>query len=152
MLDLYEGRLLELAADIPHAERLALPSGSPGFASANRVSRLCGSEITVDVALDASHRIAALGMEVQACLLGQAAASILGREALGASRADVQAARDTLLAMLKGNGGPPPSGARFWELRHLEGVRDYPQRHGSVMLAFDAALAAIDAAAGPSSS
>jgi NifU-like protein involved in Fe-S cluster formation len=46
--------------------------------------------------------------------------------------------------MLK-EGGPPPSG-RFWELRHLEGVRDYPARHASTMLAFDAAVDALEQA------
>lgn len=36
--------------------------------------------------------------------------------------------------------------AFFWELRHLEGVRDYPARHASTMLAFDAAVEALDQA------
>ena len=46
--------------------------------------------------------------------------------------------------MLK-EGGPPPEG-RFWELRHLEPVADYPPRHASTLLAFEAAVAAIDEA------
>ena len=46
--------------------------------------------------------------------------------------------------MLK-EGGPPPEG-RFWELRHLEPVADYPPRHTSTMLAFEAAVAAIEEA------
>jgi NifU-like protein involved in Fe-S cluster formation len=146
-LDLYEGRLLELASDIPYAERLAPEMERAGFGSAHRVSRLCGSEITVDVQLSADGCIAALGMDVQACLLGQASASVLARDGLGASRVEVQAGRDVLVGMLKHNVAPPSQGVRFWELRHLEGVRDYPQRHGSVLLAFDAALAAMDVAA-----
>jgi NifU-like protein involved in Fe-S cluster formation len=43
------------------------------------------------------------------------------------------------------DGAPPPEG-RFWELRHLEGVRDYPPRHASTMLAFEAAVAALEQA------
>ena len=44
--------------------------------------------------------------------------------------------------MLKENGAPP--GGRFWELRHLEGVRAYPQRHVSTLLAWEATLAAVE--------
>jgi NifU-like protein involved in Fe-S cluster formation len=45
------------------------------------------------------------------------------------------------------SGGPPPEG-RFWELRHLEAVRDYPPRHASTLLVFEAAVAAIETAQG----
>ena len=62
---------------------------------------------------------------------------------------EIVAARDSLKAMIK-EGGPPPEG-RFWELRHLEGVRDYPPRHTSTMLAFEAAVAAIEQALAPAS-
>jgi NifU-like protein involved in Fe-S cluster formation len=46
--------------------------------------------------------------------------------------------------MLKEGARPP--GGRFWELRHLEGVRAYPPRHVSTMLAFDAAVEALEQA------
>jgi NifU-like protein involved in Fe-S cluster formation len=68
--------------------------------------------------------------------------------AIGATPAEVRAARDALRAMLK-DGAPPPTG-RFWELRHLEGVREYPPRHASTMLAFDAAVEALQQAQAPS--
>ena len=58
--------------------------------------------------------------------------------------AEIAAARDALRAMLSA-GAAPPQG-RFWELRHLEGVRDYPPRHASTALAFEAAVAAAEAA------
>jgi NifU-like protein involved in Fe-S cluster formation len=64
--------------------------------------------------------------------------------AIGASPQEIRAARDGLRAMLK-EGAAPPAG-RFWELRHLEGVRDYPARHASTMLAFDAAVDALEQA------
>jgi NifU-like protein involved in Fe-S cluster formation len=69
---------------------------------------------------------------------------VLAMHALGATPKEIRDARDALRAMLKGE-GPPPAG-RFWELRHLEGVRDYPARHASTMLAFDAAVDALDQA------
>ena len=137
-MDLYHPRVIELAAEIPHVGRLAAPQGS-----STKVSRVCGSVVTVDLDLD-GDKIANLGVDVQACALGQAAASVFARNAIGATIEEVRAARDALYAMIK-QGAPPPQG-RFWELRHLEGVKDYPPRHASTMLAFEAAVEAIERA------
>jgi NifU-like protein involved in Fe-S cluster formation len=137
--ELYHNRVLELAADIPHAERLADPQGS-----SLKVSRVCGSTVAVDVTLDGEGRIKEIGVEPKACALGQAATSILARHAIGRTLAEIEAARDALRAMLK-EGGEPPQG-EFWELRHLQPVRDYPPRHTSTMLAFEAAAEAMKAA------
>lgn len=138
MYDLYHPRIFELAGDIERIGRLDSPHGT-----STKVSRVCGSTVTVDVKLD-GDRVADLALEVEACALGQASAAILAGHAVGASVDEIVAARDALAKMLKEN-GPPPTG-RFWELRHLEGVRDYPQRHTSTLLAFEAAVAAIEAA------
>jgi NifU-like protein involved in Fe-S cluster formation len=97
--------------------------------------------VTVDVKLDGDV-IVDLGLEVEACALGQASASILAAHAIGANVAEIYEARDALKAMLKANGAPPSG--RFWELRHLEGVREFPPRHTSTLLAFEAAVAAIE--------
>lgn len=137
--ELYHNRVLELAADIPHAERLADPQGS-----SLKVSRVCGSTVAVDVNLGADGRIAEIGVEPKACALGQAATSILARHAIGRSLAEIEQARDALRAMLK-EGAEPPQGD-FWELRHLQPVREYPPRHTSTMLAFEAAAEAMRAA------
>lgn len=137
-MDLYHARVLELAADIPNPGRLDAPDGT-----ATKVSRVCGSVVTVDVRMK-DGRIAAIGLDAQACALGQASAAVFAANAVGATPGEVRAARDALSAMLRA-GGPPPDG-RFWELRHLEGVREYPPRHASTMLAFDAAVAALDQA------
>ena len=135
--DLYHNRVLELAADIPHVGRLGDAQGS-----SLKVSRVCGSTVEVDVKLDAEGRIAEIAVEPKACALGQASTSILAEHAVGATVAEIRAARDALRAMLK-DGAPPPGGL-FWELRHLEPVADYPPRHASTLLAFDAVVAAID--------
>jgi NifU-like protein involved in Fe-S cluster formation len=95
----------------------------------------------VDVNLDADGRIMEIGVEPKACALGQAATSILARHAIGRSLAEIEAGRDALRAMLK-DGAEPPEG-EFWELRHLQPVRDYPPRHASTMLAFEAAAEAM---------
>ncbi len=140
MSELYHNRILELAAGIPHLGRLADAEGS-----VLKVSRVCGSTVNVDIKLDkAGERVTEIAVDPKACALGQATTSILAEHAVGATIAEIRAARDALRAMLK-DGAAPPEG-RFWELRHLEPVADYPPRHVSTLLAFDAAVAAIDAA------
>lgn len=134
--ELYHNRVLELAADIPHVGQLADAQGS-----SLKVSRVCGSTVQVDVTLDAEGRIAAIAVDPKACALGQAATSILAQHAIGRSLAEIEAARDALKAMLK-DGAEPPQG-EFWELRHLQPVREYPPRHTSTMLAFEAAVEAM---------
>jgi len=134
--DLYSAKVLALAADMPRAGRLADPD-----ASAEKVSKLCGSRIVVDVKLDEHHRIADFAQDVKACALGQAAAAVLGAHVIGADLEDIRVARDALRAMLKED-GPAPEG-RFSELAVLGPVKDYPARHTSTLLAFEAALEAV---------
>ena len=138
LIQLYSKRILALAADIPHAERLAAPDGT-----AMKRSPLCGSTVTVDVSLE-DGRVSGFGQDVKACALGQASAAVLGGAVIGRTRAEIEAARDGLRAMLK-EGAPPP-GAPFDGLEALAPARDYRNRHASIMLAYDATLAAIDAA------
>ncbi|MEO0550595.1 MAG: iron-sulfur cluster assembly scaffold protein [Pseudomonadota bacterium] len=140
MADLYHNRVLELAADIPNVGTLADAHGS-----ATKLARICGSTVRVDIRLsDDNETIEAIAVDPKACALGQAATAILSEHAVGATYAELVEARDQMRAMLK-EGGEPPRG-RFWELRHLEGVRDYPPRHASTMLAFEAVLEAIETA------
>ncbi len=101
LIKLYSGRILELAADIPHLQRLDNPD-----ATVKKRSPLCGSTITVDVKLK-DGRICQFGQDVKACALGQAAASVVGRAVIGATRDQIETARDQLAAMLKQNGPAP---------------------------------------------
>ena len=105
-----------------------------------QISKLCGSRILVDVKVK-DGRVADFAQEVKACALGQAAAAVLGAHVLGASLDEIEVAREALRAMLKAN-GPAPEG-RFSELAVLEAVKDYPARHASTMLAFEAAAEAV---------
>ncbi len=140
MSELYHNRILELAADIPNVGRLEDAEGE-----ALKVSRVCGSTVQVSIILDETGEVVKeIAVDPKACALGQASTSILSSNAVGATVGEMRAALEALRAMLK-EGGPPPDG-RFWELRHLEPVADYPPRHASTLLAFEAAVAAIDAA------
>lgn len=138
-MQLYSDRLLALAADVPLTGRLADPQGS-GMAR----SPLCGSQITVDLRLDGG-RIADFRQDVRACALGQAAAAVVGGAILGRDRAEVARARAELAAMLAA-AGPAPA-PPFNGLEALLPARGFPNRHASILLALDATLLALEAAA-----
>jgi NifU-like protein involved in Fe-S cluster formation len=142
--EIYNTKLLELAAHIPLTERLEAPD-----ATVAAHSKLCGSTVTIDLKMS-GEKVTGYGQTVKACLLGQAAASIVGRHIIGASAPEVREAAAAMRRMLKEN-GPPPTG-RFAELAILEPVRHYRARHGSVLLTFDAletAIAEIEAKRAP---
>ncbi|PQA87856.1 iron-sulfur cluster assembly scaffold protein [Hyphococcus luteus] len=135
--ELYTGGVLDAAAAIPPAHRLPSPD-----ASATKSSRVCGSEVTVDLAMDGDH-VSDFGMEAKACALGQASASILARNIIGASAKELYVLRNQMRAMLKEEGAPP-EGERWADLAMLEPIRDYPQRHASTLLVFEAVCACLD--------
>ncbi|MEZ5894792.1 MAG: iron-sulfur cluster assembly scaffold protein [Parvularculaceae bacterium] len=139
--DLYSEKLLDAAAAIPPARRLASPQ-----ASAKKVSRVCGSEVEVDLNVESGADgviVSGFALRARACALGQASASIVARNIIGASPAELYALRDAMRAMLK-ESGPPPDGARWAELEALSAIRDYPQRHASTLLVFEAVCACLD--------
>lgn len=136
--DLYSARLLKLAANMPRLGRLPAPD-----ASSEKVSKLCGSRVVVDVTVE-GDRVADFAQDVKACALGQAAAGVLGQHVIGASVEDVQEARDAMIAMLK-SGGDGPTG-RFEDLRLLKQVAAYPARHASTLVSLEATLEAVNVA------
>lgn len=133
--DIYSTRILELAADIPRSDRVAKPA-----ATARAQSKLCGSTIEVDVSLQ-NGAVSDFGQTVKACLLGQAAASVVGREIVGTTPEEFGAVSRVMRDMLK-NDGPAPEG-RWADLAVLQPVKDYPHRHASTLLVFDAVNAAF---------
>ena len=82
------------------------------------------------------------GHSVKACLLGQAAASVMAREIVGSTPDELRLVGKTMRAMLK-EGGPPPAG-RWRDLAVLEPVRNYKARQASTLLVFDAVEKALD--------
>jgi len=134
--DVYNAKILELAANIPHLGRLAAPD-----ASATAHSKLCGSTVTVDLKMD-GPLVSDFAHEVKACALGQASSSIMARHVIGAKAAELRELRETVRKMLKEN-GPAPTG-KWADIAMLEPVRDYKARHASTMLTFDAVVSALD--------
>ena len=135
---LYSRDILRLAAAIPHLGRLDEPQGS-----AERSSKICGSRVAVDVALDGEGRIATLGLEVKACALGQASAALMAAQADGRTQGEIEEARDALAAYLAGTSAD----AGAWPgLAVFAPARAFPARHAAILLPFEAAAAAAAAA------
>lgn len=130
LIKLYSGRILALAADIPHLGRLDAP-----MVTVKRRSPLCGSSVTVDLSVE-DDRISDFGQDVKACALGQAAAAVTGQAVIGRTFEDIEKARDELRAMLKSD-GPVPA-APFDSFEVLEPARDYKNRHASILLSLEA--------------
>jgi NifU-like protein involved in Fe-S cluster formation len=133
--DIYNKRILELAANIPRVGRLAAPQ-----VTAVAHSRLCGSKITVDLVMDGDI-VTDFAHDVKACALGQASASIMARNIIGATASELRGVRETARLLLK-EGGDPPTG-KWADLEVLLPVRDYKARHASTLLIFDAVVDAI---------
>ena len=81
------------------------------------------------------------GQSVKACLLGQAAASVMAREIIGSTPDELREVARQMRAMLR-EGGPPPDG-RWSDLAVLEPVRNYRARQASTLLVFDAVERAL---------
>lgn len=135
LIKLYSGRILALASDIPHHERLSNP-----MATVKKRSPLCGSAVTVDVGLT-DGRVSSFGQDVKACALGQAAAAVTGAAVVGSSLSEMTQARDALRSMLKDGGPVPP--APFDGFEVLEPAREYKNRHASILLCIEATCEAM---------
>jgi NifU-like protein involved in Fe-S cluster formation len=134
--DVYNARILQLAAEIPRLGRLPAPQ-----ASATAHSKLCGSTVTVDLCV-ADGRVSDFAHDVKACALGQASSSIMARQVVGSTPEELRDLREQVRRMLKEN-APPPAG-KWADVAVLEPVRDYKARHASTLLTFDAVVKALD--------
>lgn len=134
---LYTPELLALTVELanwPAVETLPLHGDAR--------SKTCGSTLGMNLGLTPDRRIETLGMRVRACAVGQAAAAIFARHAPGRDRAAITAAHDRIEAWLEGEAPI----ADWPDLTMLAGARDYPGRHGAILLPWKAAIAALSSA------
>jgi len=134
---LYTPELLALAvalADYPADPALPLHGQAR--------SKSCGSTLALDIGLGAAGRIETLGLQVRACAVGQAAAAIFARAAQGRGPQEIEAAHAALMEWLAGTGALPD-----WPgLAAIEPAREFPARHGAIMLPWTAARDALSTA------
>ncbi|WP_077145683.1 iron-sulfur cluster assembly scaffold protein [Sphingopyxis sp. KK2] len=133
---LYNRDILSLA--VATAEYLPLPDAAY---HASLRAPLCGSRIILDLDTDDAGLVKAIGLHVEACALGQASAALLARHATGKGLSDIRAARAAIAGWF-GGGDDRPDWPGF-DL--LAPAKDYPARHGAILLPFDAAIAALEA-------
>lgn len=131
----------------PHLLALAVSLASVPFDPAMPLlgearSRTCGSTLKLSCRVDEYGLMRSPGVQVAACAVGQAAAAIFMRGAIGLTRAEIASARASIAGWLE-NGGAAPD----WPgLDALAAARAYPARHGAILLAWDAALGALSMA------
>ncbi len=124
--NLYQKDLLRLAANARNAERLEEAQGS-----ATVDNPLCGDRITLDVTLKDSE-IERVGYKVKACILCQAAASLIGDKAPGMTVEAAMSAAGEVRGLLAGETGED---ALTWpELLAFAPVKDVKSRHECVLL------------------
>lgn len=102
-------------------------------------SRSCGSHLSIGLDVDNTDRIAKLGLRVNACAIGQAAATLFARHAIGRGMTDITTACRQVETWLRERGELPD-----WPgLAILAPARDYPARHDAALLPWKAASAAL---------
>ncbi|MBD60045.1 MAG: Fe-S cluster protein [Citromicrobium sp.] len=134
MSKLYTPEILGLAVELADYPRLPSP-----HARAEARSRTCGGTLTVDLALDPEGRVDTLGLSVSACAIGQAAAAIFAREARGRGAEEMLAALGEIETWLEGGETLP----RWPGIGALAPARDFPGRHGAILLPWRAAVDAL---------
>ncbi|ANU07984.1 iron-sulfur cluster assembly scaffold protein [Paraurantiacibacter namhicola] len=130
---LYSTEILALAVSLaghPYREDAALHGKAR--------SRTCGG--TLDLSFDLEDgRIAKPGLRMSACAIGQASAAIFLNAAIGLDTAGLEAGRRAMTDWLAGEGVRPD-----WPgMAALEPARDYPSRHGAILLPWNAAHDAL---------
>lgn len=103
---------------------------------------VCGSSVTLGFSTREAGVVEQLGMQVQACAIGQAAAAIFARHSAGKSLSDLRAAHHAIARWLADGGALPD-----WpDFAYLTPAQTYPARHGAIILPWKAALEALSPA------
>ena len=125
---LYSREILALAVALAGFPRLEASSHSGELRAP-----LCGSRVALDLDVGRDGHISRVGLGVEACALGQAAATLFARGAVGKSRTDMAAGHRALAAWLGGAADTLPD----WpDIIVLAPARHYPARHAAILLPF----------------
>ena len=116
-------------------------------ASATVDNPLCGDRVTVDLSIE-DGRVTELGHHVRGCLLCEAAASVIGCNAVGETPEALRAARAAAEHLLRGDDGAAngADGKSWPAIADFSPVRNFKIRHECVLLPFEALSQALDEA------
>lgn len=129
LLRVYNQELIALSGQAATPKHLPKPD-----ATAKAVSPICGSEVTVELALKGG-KVAAFGYEVEACALTKSVVAVMSRAIVGKTRQEIAHAGTEMKAMLAGGAAPTGDWA---DLKILAPVTEYKARHNAIMLPFEA--------------
>ncbi|WP_284125498.1 iron-sulfur cluster assembly scaffold protein [Parerythrobacter aestuarii] len=131
---LYTPQILSLAVELA---KVPFDPSSPLNGSAR--SQSCGSTVELSLYLDRHAAIDTVGLKVAACAIGQASAAIFARHATGNRSDDIERALEAIRSWLADEGEMP-----HWpDFHFLAAARDYPGRHGAILLPWKAAAEAL---------
>lgn len=128
LASLYHDRIRTLAAAVRNDRRL-----EGADLSLTQVSPLCGSRVTLDIALGADGRIDAFGWRVRACTLGAAATALAMDSARGLTLGATTGWHDAMQRRLQGE-DTLVDGLKTPEI--FDAAREFRARHGAVLLPF----------------
>jgi len=137
--EIYQEAIKTLAAAAVGHGKLEAPHGH-----ALVDNPLCGDRVEMAVQLSGG-RVTALAHEVRGCLLCRAAASVIGKRAVGAQLDEIERVSAAVAEMLDKQ-APPPAG--WQELEAFVPVHGHRSRYRCVQLPFEALLSAVRAGAG----
>lgn len=129
---LYQPRIRELASRVRNDKRLELPD-----VTVTCRSPVCGSTLTLDVSYS-GETISELGWRSRACTLGMASTAIFVKAAIEQSADQIAQAGKALEQLLAGC-ADITFDERWSSLSLFEAAREFPSRHRSIMLPFNAA-------------
>ncbi|KUO54501.1 MAG: hypothetical protein APF78_10545 [Sphingomonadales bacterium BRH_c3] len=132
---LYTPELLSLATELAN-----YPLSGEFSHSGEARSKTCGSSIRVGLETDDRGGISRLGMAVTACAVGQGSAAIFAANACGRNASELATTLRALENWLDSADAPMPDWPGFAALRT---ARDYPARHGALLLPWRAAAEAL---------
>ena len=125
---LYTRDILALAASLP-----LRPFQADADYTARVTSPVCGSDLSLSMAIDGMQNVIDFGYDIRACAFGQASMSIFARHAISATVETIQQAGISLRAILKADRDT----SDLWaDLEILSPLAEIPMRHGAVLLPF----------------
>ena len=127
---LYSPQMLALAVELA---QYPIKSDAPHIGHAR--SSTCGSTLAISF----GKGFSGLGLKVTACAVGQASAAIFARHCEGQTTTEIATSKDAIASWLGGN-APLPDWPDF---EIIAAARDYPARHGAILLPWKAALDAL---------
>lgn len=113
----------------------------------------CGSSLILTLDLDKRGAVSAIGLQARACAVGQASAAIFARHVKELAQEDIARAETKIhhwLSAESGDGAQVAALPDWPDLSLIAAAKDYPGRHGAIMLPWKAALSALSKTASPS--